>query len=62
MNSRYYPPDTRRLKRVKIADVPIDIRRHAAQRVCKEEHDAYQRLKVRMLAEDPGDLVAWIAA
>lgn len=62
MHSRYYPPDSRRLKRVKLADVPRDVRVRAASEVCKQEHNAFERLKVRMLAEDPGETVAWIAA
>lgn len=62
MHSRYYPPDTRRIKRVRVADVPHEVRIRAASEVCKQEHDVWVRLQVRMLAEDPGDLCAWVAA
>jgi hypothetical protein len=59
---RYLPPDTRRIKPVRVADVPVSVRRRAASTAAKQEHSAQERLRLRMLAEDPGELIAWIAA
>ena len=54
-------PSPRRIIPVRVADVPITKRRYAAQSAIKHEHDEYERLRIRLLAEHPGDLVAWIA-
>ena len=44
-----------------VADVPLAKRRHAARQAIKAEHDPMERLRILMLAEAPGDLVAWVA-
>lgn len=54
-------PSPRRIIPVRVADVPIDLRRHAANVAIKREQDEYERLRIRLIAENPGDLVAWIA-
>lgn len=54
-------PSPRRIIPVRVADVPIDKRRQAAHVAIKHEDDEYERLRIRLLAEHPGDLVAWIA-
>lgn len=54
-------PSPRRIITVRVADVPIDLRRHAANVAIKREQDEYERLRIRLIAENPGDLVAWIA-
>lgn len=55
------PPDSRRIKPVKLADVPKPDRMRAARKACRYEEDPWERLRILMLAEEPGDLVAWIA-
>lgn len=55
-------PSPRRCVPVKVADVPLEKRRHAARQAIKREPDPSERLRIIMLAEYPGELVAWIAA
>jgi len=51
-----------RTRPVRVADVPLDVRRRAASEACRHEHDLMEALKIRRLAEHPGDLVAWVRA
>ena len=55
-------PSSRRCIPVRVADVPLEERRHAARVALKREPDPLERWKIIMLAEEPGELVAWIAA
>lgn len=54
-------PYRRRIVPVRVADVPIAKRRQAARVAIRHEHDEYERLRIRLLAEHPGDLIAWVA-
>ena len=42
--------------------MPLEKRRHAARIAIRQEPDPLQRWRIIMLAEEPGELVAWIAA
>ncbi|MCR4339217.1 MAG: hypothetical protein NUW01_04935 [Gemmatimonadaceae bacterium] len=54
-------PSKRRHLPVRVADVPLEKRRHAARQAVKREPDPLERWAIFMLAEDPGELVAWVA-
>ena len=56
------PPDRRRTIPVRVADIPQPVRVKAARQAVKDEHDPDEALRIMLLAHDPGDLVAWIAA
>jgi len=47
---------------VRVADVPLHVRRRAAAEAIRHERDLVEALKIRMLAEHPGDLIAWVRA
>ena len=55
-------PSRRRYVPVRVADVPLEKRRSAARVAIRQEPDPLERWKIIMLAEEPGELVAWIAA
>jgi hypothetical protein len=54
-------PSRRRCVPVRLADVPLEKRRHAARVAIKWEDDPLERWRIIMLAEQPGELVAWVA-
>ena len=54
-------PSRRRYIPVRVADVPLPTRRKAARTAVKWEDDMMERWRIIMLAENPGELVAWIA-
>ncbi len=54
-------PSRRRCVPVRVADVPLERRRYAARLAIKREDDPLERWRIVMLAEDPGELVAWVA-
>jgi hypothetical protein len=56
-----FPPDKRRIVPVRLADVPVRRRRAAALRAAKHETDPFEVLEMRIIAEEPGDRIAWIA-
>lgn len=57
----YEPPDSRRIIPVRVADVPLEERRKAAGVAARHEVDPYEAVRIRMVAEEPGDLIAWVA-
>jgi hypothetical protein len=59
---RVLPPDSRRIRPVRVADIPLPTRRSAAAACARIEPDPYEALKIKLFAEDPGDYVAWVAA
>lgn len=61
MSSSCLQPSPRRIIPVRVADVPLPKRRHAASVAIKHEDDEIERLRIRLLAENPGNLIAWIA-
>lgn len=54
-------PSRRRHVPVRIADVPLEKRRYAARLAIRWEDDPLERWRIIMLAEQPGNLVAWVA-
>lgn len=54
-------PSRRRNKPVRLKDVPLPVRRRAARAAVRYEDDLLEKWRIIMLAEDPGDLVAWVA-
>ena len=55
-------PSVRRCIPVRVADVPLEKRRAAARVATRMEADPMERRRILMLAEQPGNLIAWIAA
>ena len=54
-------PSRRRYIPVRVADVPLEKRRQAARLAVKREDDMLERWRIFLIAEDPGELIAWIA-
>lgn len=54
-------PSKRRHQPVRVADVPVEKRRRAAREVIRREDDPLEQLRILVLAENPGNLIAWIA-
>lgn len=46
---------------VYLRDLPLEERRAAAAKAIKNEDDPIQRLLIRLTAENPGNLKAWVA-
>lgn len=53
-------PSPRRTRRVLIRDVPLPVRRRAAWEAAMSTEDPLDKLRLRLLAEDPGDLAAYV--
>jgi hypothetical protein len=53
-------PSRQRCVRVRLADVPLDERLLAARVAVSVEPDPWVRLRIRVLALNPGDLTAWV--
>jgi len=58
---RYLPPDRRRIVPIRVADVPLAVRRKAATAAARGALNIEEAVEIRMLAEEPGDLIAWVA-
>ena len=41
--------------------MPLEERRQAAHVAMRAETDPWERFRIRLLAEDPGELIAWVA-
>lgn len=56
------PPDQRRTVPVRLVDIPLETRMHAAHLVCRHEADEGERRLVFAAARAPSATVYWVAA